>query len=341
MPDRELTLYDFRRELESLFPGSSADYSCSDPTASRFPISSARDEPYRLPSGSDMTLTMTASLLKGSSAIHMSANAPIHVPGVVEDGSLTIEHPIIDVYLSALSRALWDNPPIAPPRWPSISAERLKLCMAHYVNALLKRADIGEFTSECIVALAAIKTLFGCRPAAAFFGLWNINVRTNTLKMIIRMKCYDPALFGSIQQHLGRQWYAEAKSRCDELICQSERHKLKVAHEAIHHTDAGVLKVCPPIPHLTTSGRSDPSVPLPSTSSVPSRHRNMSTAGACPVVSGQPSTIANVHSNTGPSYCDTASDWPTSANRRDAQMGKPKTEGKTKREHQDRRVETP
>ncbi|KAI0915689.1 hypothetical protein AcV5_003542 [Taiwanofungus camphoratus] len=177
---------------------------------SRFATSSVRDEPYTPPPPCPTIAPRSESLKTppvvlappqpSSSAAYSVKRIRELVPGVLEDGRVTVNHPMIDNYLLALARAYQGNhAQLGTGPSPMLTDKKGKagLSRVQNVRALLGMSmELNALQSECIVALAALK-VYGNPRHLAHFALWDKKVRNRTAQVVHNIVYHDPPVIHS------------------------------------------------------------------------------------------------------------------------------------------------
>ncbi|KZT04655.1 uncharacterized protein LAESUDRAFT_814014 [Laetiporus sulphureus 93-53] len=145
-------------------------------------------------------------------------------PAILEDGRITDDHPLVDLYIQRLAAVYnveighLEMTPFISHMPPDMKGS-LNVGKVLDVSAVL---DIGltlnELQSACILSLAALKVLYSF-DHQAHWALWGKCVRERTAAVVQRVSCHTPRLIHSSVCWVGKS---------ENLIALSRAHFLRL-----------------------------------------------------------------------------------------------------------------
>lgn len=193
---------DIARRLYSILrqPAPCSSHTYTQPEA-RYATSSTRDEPFsRDASPSEAMGCRVGSGAGKPSAKHLIEAHREVAPGMLEDGTLTVNHPYVDRYVAHLAiahHAATGQSVAGPstPRRPTDMAGVVALGRVEDVSAVLQlREELNELQSACVLALAALR-VYADHNHPSHFALWGSRVQARTAAVVERIYCESSPLF--------------------------------------------------------------------------------------------------------------------------------------------------
>ncbi|THG94371.1 hypothetical protein EW026_g7093 [Hermanssonia centrifuga] len=165
-------------------------------SSSRYPTSSIRDEPYFRPPP-DSPPYDPLNLLESDpprlalDPIFTKYRKPVHrelVPGLREDGTLTVKHPLVDAFIDGLPR----TSPREGRRPPRESWWTKGLKDFTVSDVLDLDVELDDVQDECIFVLAALKLLYHFHHRA-HFTLWGREAGPRTARRVQKLLYMSPS----------------------------------------------------------------------------------------------------------------------------------------------------